>query len=84
MSIPISERSIPAATIAFSPASAAAVSNRISSGHQRRSVIPAISSSRPGRTLQRSKTSASCSSIQAEVTTSGASTASTETTPTLR
>src|SRR4051794_9921062 len=44
--------------------------------------MPASSSSSPGRTSQRSKTSANCSSIQAEVITSGASTASTETTPT--
>ena len=46
--IPISERSIPAASIAFSPASAAASSKRMSSGHQRRSRDPGELLEQPG------------------------------------
>ena len=62
--------------IAFSPASAAASMNETPSGHRRRWLIPAATQA--GQALPCVRVRASRSSIWAEVTTSGASHASTD------
>ena len=65
--------------MALAPAIAAASAKLTSSGHQRRSEIPASASSMPGRSPAAASDSANCSSKSFEVTTIGASAMATDT-----
>ena len=80
MSSPTEAGSIPDSAIALAPAMAAASAKVTSSGHHRRSEMPARASSIPGRRPTRSYVSRSWSSSSAEVTMIGASTAETDST----
>ena len=77
---PTSDGSTPASASAFAPAIAAASTNVTSSGHHRRSVTPASCSIMPGFIPVRSYVRISRASNSAEVTTTGASTAHTDST----